>query len=154
MIDGESRSILIAVLAGAAGAPLVGYFLSRKFPPDAGRGDIAEMRKHRTRNRVIEACGVLFFMIGISLPFLWTGQASLDPTMSNFALIMCCGLICGIAGIRLLTLFVGDRGATCFLTYYEAEHKINARSVSLIARILFGSSVATVVAVLTFRLMV
>jgi len=151
MIDGESRAIAIAVLAGTIVVPLVGSLLSRRFPPEPGTLDVVGARKYRFRNQVIEVCGVAFLMLGLALPFLWAGQSSLDPTLGNSVLIICSGLIVGIAGIRLLTICVGDLNADCFLTYFELEHRISAQSVRSIARVLFGSAIFVSIVVLIIQ---
>lgn len=98
MMQGEPRSVVVAVIAAAILAPLLGRLLSRVFPPRVERGNDVDFARHRLRNQVIEYAGVAFFIVGVAVPFFLQRTDRLQPTATNIALILSLGLLFMVNG--------------------------------------------------------
>jgi hypothetical protein len=142
MLNGEIRSIVIAIVAATVLAPLLGWWLSRVFPPKSDVGGDPDTARHRLRNQIIEYSGVVFGIAGIALAFLMQGSTKLEPTVRNVTLILSFFLLFMIGGIAALTALLGDRNAECFLAYFERERHVSRAGVRMIAKTLVIAAVA------------
>lgn len=148
MLQGELRSITLAIIAAAIFAPLLTLLLSRLFPPKVGQNDRANLARHRLRNKIIEYAGLVFLFTGFSLPFVVQGTDRLPPTISNIALIFACGFLSLVGGVAALAALFGDRNAENFLTYFEHERRISRAGTRTIAKWIVGASIVALLAVL------
>lgn len=148
MLQGESRSVILATVAAVIIAPLLGKLLSRIFPPKDHDERDSDTARHTVRNTIIEYCGVVFFIAGIGVPFLLQGTGSLKPTAENFTLMFSFGLLFMVGGISGLTALFGDRKAESFLKYFERERGISRAGVRRLAKVLVIVAVLALLAVL------
>lgn len=149
MLQGELRSVVIAVVVTAVIVPLLGRLLSRVFPPEVHFESDSDITRHKLRNRIIEYGGVVFFIAGISVPFLLQGADRLRPTATNIALILSFGSLFMVGGAIGLAALLGDRNAEGFLAYFERERRIGRAGVRILAKVMVVAAV-TVLLVLLF----
>jgi len=150
MLQGELRAVVLAIVAAAILAPLLGWLLSRVFPSKIERDNDVNLARHRLRNQIIEYAGVAFFIAGIAVPFVLQGTDRLQPTATNITLILSFGFLFMVGGTAALAALLGDRNAEGFLTYFEHERRISRTGGRMIARAVVIASVDALLTVWFF----
>lgn len=147
-MESELRSVVLAVVAAAVITPLLGHLLSRAFPPQAQVEDDSAAPRHRFRNVAIEWIGTLFFIVGLSVPFVIRGSDRLDPTATNIALMFSFGALFMVGSVAALAAILGDRNAESFLAYFERKRGISRAGARLIAKAMVLASIIALTIVL------
>lgn len=140
-MESELRSVVLAVVAAAVITPLLGRLLSRAFPPKAQVEDDSAAPRRRLRNVAIEWIGTLFFIVGLSVPFVLRGTDRLEPTATNIALMLSLGALFMVGSVAALTTILGDRNAESFLAYFERRRGISRAGARLVAKAVVVASV-------------
>lgn len=89
----------------------------------------------------IEWIGTLFFIVGLSVPFVLRGTDRLEPTATNIALMLSLGALFMVGSVAALTTILGDRNAESFLAYFERRRGISRAGARLVAKAVVVASV-------------
>ncbi|MHB1204688.1 MAG: hypothetical protein ACYCZX_03900 [Rhodospirillaceae bacterium] len=131
MDSNELRSVGIATLVAALGAPTL-VWLASKAAPFKGKA-IAISEKRKKINRFVHFASVVFLIGGAESVFWLLGVNSLPPEIRSAVLVISFGIFSCVAGTIILTFLLGDPGARLFIAGMEPESRISGQLIRRVA---------------------
>ena len=148
----DNLSVILAFILASTLTPVILRFLVHRFPAHHNAKQVSREKRHVLRNELVEFSGVVFFIAGGGIPFLFQQSNHLAPTLANVLAIFAFGILCMVSGMAIFANMLGDAGAKNFLEYCESERGMSHKAIRTVAKIITVCAITVLSGLVIFSL--